>query len=244
MTSNELSEIVDIACHSFIDLIRKRELVAVALKDLELRNSYNKSKAGFGFLDVTYILYADLIVETVSIIADQSNDTVSLARIIEQLEKKALHDYFRKEYTRPHVFNWSNKFDSESERIKIEKILVKRERRSHAASFRRIYENLLHDWARLCAMPEYSKLRKTRNKILSHKAIRIENGVVRLFSLKDFDVKYGDCERVIDVAEKLFVRIGTLVRHTDYGHQSAKRIYAGRAREFWITCRGKNQQSG
>ena len=238
MTPQKLSEIANIACQSFVELIRKREIISFALKDQSLRASYNKTKASHGFLHLTYVLYCDLIAETVSLIADQYDDTASLAQIVTQLEKKSLHDKYRKESVRPHVFNWLNKFDSESDKIEIERDLAKKETRKLGAVFRRNYRNLMNGWQQLRALPEFDKLRRIRNKILSHKATRVENGETRLFELKDFKMKYGECEKLIDAAEPLFVRVGTLVRRTDYNYSSAKQIYAKRAEEFWATCRG------
>jgi len=135
--------------------------------------------------------------------------------------------------------NWLSKFESKSDRIELEKYLNKKETRKLAAEFRRLYRNALNDWVHLCARPEFNKLRRIRNKILSHKATPVENGAMRLFELKDFAAKYGECEALIDAAEPIFIKVGSLVRKTDYGYSSAKRIYSKQAQEFWATCRGK-----
>ena len=238
MTPANLSELTNIVCHSYVELIRKRELLAVTLKDTALRASYNKTKAGYGFLHIVHVLYSDLIIDTVSLLADQSSDTATLAKVIAELEKKTVHDHLRKEYVRPHVMNWLSKFGSESDRIDLERHMNKKETRKLAAEYRKLYNESLNNWERLNACAEFNKLRRIRNKILSHKATRVENGALRLFEFKDFKAKYGECEALIEAVEPILINVGSIVRKTDYGYKSAKIIYAKQAQEFWATCRG------
>lgn len=234
----KLFDLTGIVCHEFVLLIRKNELFDPLLKDKTLVSSYNQTAAGRGFLDLRSTLYLDLVLATVTLISDKSDDTASLPPILELLEKKFVHDELRSTYVKPHVFNWETSFDSDEERIEFERLIHEREVKQLCSEFDHLYRDTLERWEKMCSNARVANLKRIRNKVLSHKATKTENSALRAFRVEDIGLRYDDCRKLIEAAQPIFENIGSIVRKTSYSFPQAKELFGQAAAKFWRTCRG------
>jgi len=213
MTLDELKETTKMISDLYLDAIQKRCYYEYLMNTEPLKKSYDGTYEGNGYWFVTTTLYLDLSGNIAALVCDNTNDTASVPHIMRELEKKQVYDALKGKF---HVVT-----DSIDD----------------------VYDGTFSNWEALTKMEEYGKIKKLRNKYLSHNAKKNKANTWSLHEAKDFKLKYGSNGIIMDKIEPIIKGIDSLIRGTDFLYDNSVKIYHREASRFWECCYGPNKDS-
>lgn len=238
----ESRTLVSIVTSCFVDLIVREAMYVPTGADPALIDSYNKTYAAHGLLNLRAFLYADLVRDAYATIGDNRNDSASVARLVGLFRQPGLAAAARADYCRPRAHNWiegSNLGTAEEQRD-FEKRLDAEELAEAELRFDTAHDDIFHNWDMFVASDLFRRIKEARHKTIAHKGIHATTDT-RLWDLKDTSIKHGDCEKFIAAAEPILVNLSLLLSNTGPGFDSAREKYAKIAQAFWATCRAPKQ---
>lgn len=237
-TLNESRNLVAIVTSCFVDLIIREAMYVPTGSDAELIESYNKTYAAHGLLNLRAFLYADLVRDAYATIGDKRTDSASIARLVGLFCQPGVAAAARVDYCRPRAHNWvgESNLGTDEERLAFEQQIDAAEKVEAETRFDKTHQAILRDWDTFTASDLFKRIKEARHKAIAHKGLQATTDT-RLWNLKDTGIQHGDCEKYIAAAEPILVNLSLLLCNTGPGFDSARNMYAKVAQGFWATCR-------
>lgn len=170
---------------------------------------FNNTLAANGLERLQETLLLALIERIVNMIQDTDPRTASLFNVVKLIEDKQL-------------------------KTALEEQFCKEENRKK--EFEDKYQKIKEDTDNLIKSELGQKLRKVRDKIISHYEMTLEVKELRPFKPNDFGLNWGDTEKYMSEAEPIIFDSVYLINRGFYYLEDFKKSHTKISQEFWKTC--------
>ena len=198
--------------------------------DEELFARFSRENRGAGFDTIRHVLYWNLVLELVKIVADDDCRVPSIHNLRNHLADAQVKASFREKYSA-----WGSA--AKESDLPDEKEFLRRLARGHeeedSRTFDALYEKAMNESAELLGSTPLAHMKDVRDKVLGHNELKFQNGSYRFIDIQTYGLKYGDEKVLLEKATQVFDDFFALVKRASFEWDRSKAIMERDAKSFW-----------
>ena len=211
------------------------QLYVTPTQHSEIAKRYDDSYGAHGFNAIVYSLITNVIHSCSESLFSRDSRSPSSFNILGLLKDENVSEHLLGEYSSPLKHNWiTSSVDISSDmKREIEEQEDRKRRRERSTDFmhrKETFEILLGE---LSKSDLFEKVRKARNKVISHFEIKADEKGLVLTTIQDYNITWDEVDHLVRQVEKIIFDAYLLVHNASYSldilWENAQRV----ANEFW-----------